>query len=159
MSKEPKNLSKGQIATLLSTFVLMCVVRLPVTLFILFGFALSMTFVTGRKNYCAGYCPLGAVQDYLPPKANPPKQLPPLVNKLRWPVFTVFWAYLAYVTVVSFASPEQLWRSILLLMILSMASALFLHTTLRTRLWCSKVCPFGKVLDGAVKVRRSRLFP
>ena len=130
MKSEDKSLSTGQIVTFIATFVLMCFLRLPFTLFILFGFALVLTLAQGRKSYCAHYCPLGAIQDYYPPKENPPKPLPAVVRHAR------------------------LWQSILLIMSLSMTAALILQTFVRKRVWCSKVCPFGKVLDGAVKVRR-----
>ncbi len=146
----------GQYVTFITTFFLMCILRLPFTLFLLFGFALLLTLITGRKSYCAGYCPLGAVQDYYPPREQPPERLSLVIRNLRIPVFLLFWSYLAFVTYSSFRNPAALWRSILLLMILSMASALTLQSLVRKRFWCSKVCPFGKVLDAAVRIRRIR---
>jgi polyferredoxin len=75
---------------------------------------------------------------------------------LRLPVFLVFWGYLIYVTLASFPSGDALWESVLLLMLASAATAFLLQVLLRKRSWCSQVCPFGRVLDGAVKVRHIR---
>mgnify|MGYP006302270027 CR=1 FL=1 len=156
MAKASRTLTTGQYVTFATTFFLMCILRLPFTLFLLFGFALALTLLTGRKSYCAGFCPLGAVQDYYPPREKPPEKVSPILQKLRIPVFIAFWSYLAFVTYSSFRNPVAMWRSILLLMILSMVSAIILQSLVRKRFWCSKVCPFGKVLDGAVRVRRLR---
>ncbi|MFO7849968.1 MAG: 4Fe-4S binding protein [Spirochaetia bacterium] len=132
----------------------MCVLRLPVTLHILFGFAIVLTLASGKKSYCAHYCPLGTIQDYYPPKERSSRELPYMFRVMRWPVFVLFWGYLSYITYMSFEAPETLWRSVFLLMLLSMATALILQTFVRKRVWCSKLCPLGTVLDGARKVKK-----
>jgi polyferredoxin len=57
-------------------------------------------------------------------------------------------------TYASFPSGEALWESLLLLMLVSAVTAFFLQLLLRRRSWCSQLCPFGRVLDSAVKARR-----
>jgi polyferredoxin len=158
MSKPKKTLTTGQYVTLAVTFFLMCVLRVPVTLFLLFAFALGMTLVTGRKTYCARYCPLGTVQDHFFPVKRPGAGGDRLrtVRMLRLPLFLVFWGYLIYVTLASFPSGDALWESVLLLMLASAATAFLLQALLRKRTWCSQVCPFGRVLDGAVGIRHIR---
>jgi len=155
MNNSKKTLTTGQYVTLAATFFLMCVLRLPVTLFLLFGFALTVTLITARKSYCAHYCPMGTLQDHFFPvkKRLSGSARSRKLNILRWPVFLIFWSYLIYVIVESFPSGEALWESILLLMLASAATAFLLQLTVRKRAWCSQVCPFGRVLDGAVKVR------
>lgn len=154
-SRAEQNLKITQIVTLISTFFVMCILHLWFALPLLFAFATVMTLTTGRKKYCSDYCPLGAVQDYYPPKSDPSSSTPQFVYYLRWPVFLAFWGYLAYHIYTSFGNPGVLWQSVLLLMILSMFTAIFLQSTIRKRMWCSKVCPFGVVLDGAIKVHKT----
>ncbi len=155
MKDSKKTLTTGQYVTLAATFFLMCVLRLPITLFLLFGFALTVTLITRRKSYCAHYCPMGTLQDhFFPVKKQPAGSSATRALKfLRWPIFLAFWSYLIYVIVAAFPSGEALWVSILLLMLAAAATAFLLQVTVRKRAWCSQVCPFGRVLDGAVKVR------
>lgn len=158
MNKAHKTLTTGQYVTLAATFFLMCVLRMPVTLFLLFGFALIVTLSTGRKSYCAHYCPMGTLQDHFFPvkKQTTGSSATRALKFLRWPLFLIFWSYLVYVTVVSFPSGEAFWESIFLLMLVSAATAFLLQLTVRKRAWCSQVCPFGQVLHGVVKVRHIR---
>ncbi|MFW6344216.1 MAG: 4Fe-4S binding protein [Sediminispirochaetaceae bacterium] len=150
---ELKKLKISQVVMLVLMFFMMCILRLWFSLFLLFGFAIVLTLFTGRKNYCAHYCPLGGVQDYYPTRSES-RTAPKWASRLRLPLFVLFWGYLAYVTITSFGDGFLLWRSVLLVMILSMLTALVLQTVFRKRYWCSKLCPLGTVLDGAIKTNR-----
>ncbi|HDQ15068.1 MAG TPA: 4Fe-4S binding protein [Sediminispirochaeta sp.] len=151
---ELKSMSTTQVVMLLLVFFMMCVLRLWFSLFLLFGFAIVLTLSSGRKNYCAHYCPLGGLQDYYPARSKS-RQGPQWLKWMRWPVFVVFWSYLAYATMRSFGDGFALWRSIFLVMVLSMVTALILQTMFRRRYWCSNLCPLGtSVLKGAVKTHR-----
>lgn len=147
-------MKKTQIAMLAAMFVVMCGLRLWFGLLLLFGLAIVMTFTSGRRNYCAGYCPMGALQDYYPGGSNSGRQVPKSLEYVRWPLFALFWSYLAYNIFTSYENPTALWAAVLLLIILSMIAILALQTLYRRRIWCSKLCPLGQVLNSTMKARR-----
>ena len=147
-------MKKTQIAMLATMFVVMCGLRLWFGLLLLFGLAIVMTFASGRRNYCAGYCPMGALQDYYPGGSNTGRRAPKGLEYVRWPLFALFWSYLAYNIFTSYNDPTALWAAVLLLMILSMLAAIGLQSAYSRRIWCSKLCPLGQVLDGTMKARR-----
>jgi polyferredoxin len=146
---------KIQTAALVIMFAVMCILKMWVGLLLLFGFAAALTLIKGKKNYCSTYCPLGAIQDMSDTKQNSGRVFKPgILPFLRIFLFAAFWLYLAAVIVINIDNPLILWRNTVLIMIISMSTALIFQQFYKKRTWCVKLCPFSPVLDAALKTRR-----
>ncbi len=151
------NRKRVKYISLAVVFILMCVLRLWYTLLLVFAFGLVLTFITKRRNFCSDHCPMATLQDTFYRRHEPKKNK--LYHLLRNPwvkgaVSILFWGIFALAVVLSYRDPSRLWTIMISLMLGSTASALILQAGTVKRAWCSTVCPYGTVLDRAVKSRR-----
>jgi len=95
----------SQIASLVVIFVLMCALRLWFSLFLFFVLGLVMTLVTRKKTFCAGYCPMGALQD----ASNTTDRRKPLklTKPIQWIIFILFWGIILIGTWITMQIPMR----------------------------------------------------
>gem|GEM_PF-325633 len=138
-------------------FFLMCVLRLWFTLLGIIFFAVIMTFAQKKRSYCYDVCPVGYIQDEIyKPKDNniraKKNKVPVNLSLLRKAVFIVFWGYLTINITLYYDQTDLLWSKMILIMIFSVFSALFMQYFYKKRFWCSHVCPVGSILNKVVQI-------
>ncbi|MCF7942271.1 MAG: 4Fe-4S binding protein [Spirochaetia bacterium] len=144
-------------AALVSVFVLMCMFRLWYTIGIIFAAGLILTLKDRRRSFCVDYCPMATVQQAVYRQKDPGHDRLLALLQRRWFKVLVaigFWGYLIAVLILFRGDPQLLWSSLLSLMLGSMAIALILQSLVRKRVWCSTICPYGKVLEQVVTIGR-----
>jgi len=135
---------------LTAVFILMCVLKLWFTILLVFAFGLVVTLIQRKKSFCAGYCPMAAVQDSMYQKHSPRR--PNLVRFLQKRlvktfIAVFFWSYIGFFLIFFRSSPQILWQAMVSLMLGSTAIAVLLQFFTRKRVWCSTICPFGNMLS------------
>lgn len=145
------------LAILAGVFAMMCVMRWWFTLYVIFAAAILLTASLKRRKYCHNLCPMATIQQITYSKGNETRSIPPkTLRLLRRTVQTLFWVLLFGVSLYYGAAGRLvlLWHRLLLLMMLSMASAVLLQELYGKRFWCAALCPLGGVLDRVIRARR-----
>ena len=142
-------------------FFSMCGLRLWFTLLGVILFAVIMTFAQKKRSYCFDVCPVGYIQDEIyKPKAKSlrgeEEKIPVNPSLLRKAVFVVFWGYLIINIALYYDQTDFLWSKMILIMIFSVFTALFMQYFYKKRFWCSHVCPVGSVLNKVIKIRNKK---
>ena len=153
-NKKIKNL--GALITFLAMFSVFCILRMWLAIPLVFLFAFGMTLISGKRNYCSHYCPMGYIQDsfYTEPKNEQKKKLSKkIINILSIIVFIIFWNYLFYYVGKLYDSPQLLWPRIFILIISSGITAIISQKYIKKRFWCAHLCPVGKILNLILKIR------
>jgi len=139
----------SQIASLVVIFVLMCALRLWFSLFLFFVLGLVMTLVKKKKTFCAGYCPMGALQD----ASNTTDRLKPLklTKPIQWIIFILFWGIILIGTWIAMQNPFEAWSFYFKFMVSIAAMSLVLQMFYANRTWCTAMCPMGRTYTWMLK--------
>ncbi len=135
-------------------FVLMCILRLWTSIFIVFIFGFVLTVLTRKKTFCAGYCPMGALQDMASDrKMRRSIKLPKIV---KWLIAIAFWGIIAASVLMNAGDPYLIWWSLFRFTVLIAAFALVLQLFFANRTWCTAFCPMGSIYTQMVRSYRNR---
>ena len=149
--------NKKALIMFIAMFFLFCVLNMWQALPLIFLFAIIMTFFKGNREYCSNFCPMGYVQDSFYTEESEDNNIELSKRKLKFikiAIFVIFWTYLIYYIVSLYNSPDLLWTRIFILIISSGIIAIITQKYIKKRFWCSKLCPFGKILSYFIKIRR-----
>lgn len=145
-------LKPTQSLALIVIFVLMCILKLWISIFAFFILGLVITYRTRKKTFCAGYCPMGALQDLTATKdARKFLKLPKAIKSL---VFIGFWGIIAASVILNSDAPYLIWWSLLRFVVFIAALSLLLQIFFSNRTWCTALCPMGTAYTGIVRNRR-----
>ncbi|MCP4138499.1 MAG: 4Fe-4S binding protein [bacterium] len=162
MNNNKKNENIQQIKKSLGIMVLvlsiisMCIVKLWFTMLVIFVFAVIVTLITGRGDYCAYYCPMGNVQNYFYEKGEH-KKIPgtTLLKAAGISLMIAFWSILVYILVVYQSNIPRLWSFMLQLMLAMMFIAIVAQFFSGKRFFCKKLCPLRiPVLRNIIRIRQ-----
>lgn len=134
-------------------FVMMCVLKLWMSIFIFFILGVVLTTLTRRKSFCAGFCPMGALQDLTSTKD--PRRFLKLPEKIRTIVFIAFWGVIVWPVISNPGAPDLIWWSLLRVALLIAALSLLLQIFYANRTWCTSLCPMGSTYTMIVKQRKN----
>jgi polyferredoxin len=145
-------LKPTQYIALIVIFALMCVLKLWMSIFVFFTLGFVMTYLTRRKVFCAGYCPMGALQDLTGTKESGKfLKIPKIIKSL---VFIAFWGFVVAPVILNSGSPDMIWRSLFRFVVLIAAFSLILQIFFANRTWCTALCPMGTAYTGIVRLQR-----
>ena len=140
-------------ASLVATFVLMCVAQLWYTMFLLFLFALAVVLLQGKNSYCANLCPLGTLQDAMGEKAARARHFNG-VTWLKFLLIPLFWAAVIYTTWLYHDRGVLIWVWMLRIMVSMFFLAILVQELFGKRFFCVHLCPLRHpLLDPARKLR------
>lgn len=145
------------LASLLTVFAMMCVLRWWFAVYIIFSFAIVLTTVTRKRRYCHDICPVAFVQGVTyTPKGKTIPLKPETRKRLQWAILILFWGVFFGVTIIYGFQGRfpLLWHRLLLLTVGSLSTAVMLQEIYGKRVWCRYFCPLGKVLDRVIRVTR-----
>lgn len=152
--KKKESISREGLLFFAVIFILMCMFKIWFTLFIVFGYAMIVTLVNKRRNFCAGQCPLGTMQDYI--YENQKKSIKHNNKWVKLIFYSIFAGYIAVYIFILYNRQEILWQKMLYLMLFSGAVSMILQQILGKRYWCINMCPLGSILDLEMKYIRNR---
>ena len=146
--KQIKNATteKKRAATMATIFFviaifLMCVLKLWFTMFILFAFALIVTLVSGKANYCTHFCPMGLMMDNCGSKNYKEKKGFKYNKLLRVAVQLLFYGSIV-ATIVTKEGSNSLWSGMLVIMLSMGFGSILLQEMLGKRYFCIHLCPY-----------------
>jgi polyferredoxin len=135
-------------------FVLMCAFKFWFSAFLFIALGVVLTAVTGRKNFCNGICPLGTLQTLSSDENYTEKKQFSYQKPIAIGVSILFWGFAAVTALIFYRQPHFLWQLMLNLILAATASAMILQRYFGRRVWCSRLCPGGKLMSGTIKIRR-----
>jgi polyferredoxin len=127
----------------------MCALRLWLSLFLFFTLGLVMTLVTGKKTFCAGYCPMGALQDAS--KTTDRRKPLKLSKSIQWMIFILFWGIISVGAWIAIQNPYEGWSYYFKFMVSIAALSLILQMFYANRTWCTAMCPMGRTYAWMLK--------
>lgn len=139
----------SQIASLVVIFALMCALRLWLSLFLFFALGLAMTFVSNKKTFCAGYCPMGALQDAS--KTTDRRKPLKLSKAIKRIISILFWGIISVGAWIAIQNPYAGWSYYFKFMVSIAALSLILQTFYANRTWCTAMCPMGRTYTWMLK--------
>lgn len=138
-----------QKSALAAIFVMMCVLRLWYAIFLFFAFGLYLTLKNKNKTFCAGYCPMGAIQDLSAAKG--PRRFLKLPKGVKPAVMIVFWGLILSAVLLEFGNPVGIWLSLFRLVLFIAALSLLLQNFYANRTWCTTLCPMGTIYTKTIQ--------
>ncbi len=135
-------------------FVLMCVLKWWFTIYVIFTFALLMTVLMKKRNYCHNVCPVALMQSITySAKSKTYNMKAKTITTLKWVIMSTFWVLLIGISIYySYTGNDFLrWQRLLILMWTSIITAVILQEIYGKRIWCKYFCPMGKILDTVIK--------
>lgn len=132
-----------QYAALAVMFILMCILKLWTSIFIVFIFGFALTLMTRRKTFCAGYCPMGALQDIASVKG--PRRFMKLPKIMKQLIFIAFWGSIIATVMINSGDSYLIWWSLFRFTVLIATISLVLQLHFANRTWCTALCPVGSI--------------
>lgn len=158
MAQSPVTIKWTAQATLLATFVLMCVVRMWWTMFLLFGAALAIVLISGSSRFCSDFCPMGALQDSLA-EGVPARRRIWGLRGWKYLLIPLFWGVVLGTTFWNRENPPLLWVWMLRIMITMFFLAMVTQLFLGRRFFCVHLCPLRNPVLEPVRRLRRKLHP
>jgi len=134
---------------LATIFIMMCMLRLWYAIFLFFAFGLFLTLKNKNKTFCAGYCPMGAIQDLSAVKG--PRRFLKLPKGVKPAVMIVFWGLILSAVILEIGNPVDIWLSLFRLVLFIAALSLLLQNFYANRTWCTTLCPMGTIYTKTIQ--------